>query len=281
MSELILLATHRLFNGEQRRYRHYSQVNQCEMTFSIYIPSRALAGYQRPVVYCLGGLTCTDENFSIKSGAQRFAAEWGIVLVMPDTSPRGNNVADADIENLGQGAGFYLNATEPPWATHYQMYDYIVYELPQLIEKHFSVNQQRGLCGHSMGGHGALMIGLNNPQRYTSISAFAPIAHPSATKWGQEAFTAYLGANTANWAHYDSTLLLHHSIPTKLPILIDQGGADEFYPAQLLPEDFVKLATSKGLNIRFHLHKDYDHSYYFVSSFIESHIFFHATAFEL
>ncbi|PIT49877.1 S-formylglutathione hydrolase [Snodgrassella sp. R-53583] len=280
MPEITLLATHQLFNGEQRRYRHYSRYNQCDMTFSVYLPSRALQGYRLPVVYCLGGLTCTDENFSIKSGAQRFAAEWGIVLVMPDTSPRGTNVANADIYSLGQGAGFYVNATQQPWVQHYQMYDYVVTELPELIEKHFPVNEQRSLCGHSMGGHGALMIALKNPQRYLAVSAFAPIAHPIAGTWGQEAFTAYLGKNQADWAIYDSTELISQN-PPPFPILIDQGSVDEYYPAQLHPQDFVQAARFKGVNIRYHLRKNYDHSYYFVSTFIESHISFHAEAFGL
>lgn len=280
MPEITLLATHQLFNGEQRRYQHYSRYNQCDMTFSVYLPSRALQGYRLPVVYCLGGLTCTDENFSIKSGAQRFAAEWGIVLVMPDTSPRGTNVANADIYSLGQGAGFYVNATQQPWVQHYQMYDYVVTELPELIEKHFPVNEQRSLCGHSMGGHGALMIALKNPQRYLAVSAFAPIAHPIAGTWGQEAFTAYLGKNQADWAIYDSTELISQN-PPPFPILIDQGSVDEYYPAQLHPQDFVQAARFKGVNIRYHLRKNYDHSYYFVSTFIESHISFHAEAFGL
>ncbi|KDN12399.1 S-formylglutathione hydrolase [Snodgrassella communis] len=280
MPEITLLATHQLFNGEQRRYRHYSRYNQCDMTFSVYLPSRALQGYRLPVVYCLGGLTCTDENFCIKSGAQRFAAEWGIVLVMPDTSPRGTDVADANIYSLGQGAGFYVNATQQPWVQHYQMYDYVVTELPELIEKHFPVNEQRSLCGHSMGGHGALMIALKNPQRYLAVSAFAPIAHPIAGTWGQEAFTAYLGENQADWAVCDSTELITQN-PPPFPILIDQGSVDEYYPAQLHPQDFVQAARFKGVNIRYHLRKDYDHSYYFVSTFIESHISFHAEAFGL
>lgn len=280
MAEITLQTTHKLFNGEQRRYRHYSHYNQCDMTFSVYLPSRALQGYRLPVLYCLGGLTCTDENFSVKSGAQRFAAEWGIVLVMPDTSPRGTDVADADVYNLGQGAGFYLNATRQPWAQHYQMYDYVVTELPELIEKHFSVNEQRSLCGHSMGGHGALMIALKNPQRYVAVSAFAPIAHPVAGAWGQTAFSTYLGANQQDWAAYDSTELISR-YPFSLPVLIDQGSGDEYYPEQLNPQDFVQAAKAKGINIRYHLRENYDHSYYFVSTFIESHISFHAEAFGL
>lgn len=281
MSNLNLVATHKLFNGEQRRYCHYSHVNQCNMTFSVYFPSRALQGYLLPVLYCLGGLTCTDENFSIKSGAQRYAAEWGIVLVMPDTSPRGDIVTNTALYSLGQGAGFYVNATQQPWAEHYQMYDYVVSELPQLIEMHFPVTSQRSLCGHSMGGHGALMIGLKNPQRYMSVSAFAPIAHPTASHWGQEAFTAYLGLNEREWAQYDSTLLVQQNAPTNLPILIDQGSIDEYYPSQLLTQHFANTAASKGLKIRFYIREGYDHSYYFVNSFIESHICFHATAFGL
>ncbi|PIT39115.1 S-formylglutathione hydrolase [Snodgrassella alvi] len=280
MTEITLLNKHKLFNGEQRRYQHYSHFNHFNMTFSIYLPSRALQGYALPVIYCLAGLTCTDENFSIKSGAQRFAAEWGIVLVMPDTSPRGAEVANADSYSLGQGAGFYLNATQQPWAQHYQMYDYVVTELPELIEKHFPVTSQRSLCGHSMGGHGALMIALKNPQRYLAASAFAPIAHPMNSAWGKEAFSTYLGNNQAEWVAYDSTELIQ-LYPPSLPILIDQGSVDEFYPEQLHLQDFIVAAKSKGANIRYHLREHYDHSYYFVSTFIESHISFHAEAFGL
>lgn len=277
MSALELISRHKMFNGHQERYRHFSHSNHCNMTFSIYLPPQALQGYRVPVLYWLSGLTCTDENFTQKSGAQRFAAQWGIALVMPDTSPRGEDIADAEGYDLGQGAGFYVNATQAPWAAHYQMYDYIVNELPTLIEAHFPVNDQRSILGHSMGGHGALQIALKNPERYAAVSAFAPIVNPSQTPWGQKAFRAYLGDDIQTWKTYDSTELLP-TATVKLPILIDQGDADSFYPKELQPEHFVQAARSHGWNIQFHKRHGYDHSYFFIASFIDSHFEFHATA---
>ncbi|EGV35215.1 S-formylglutathione hydrolase [Neisseria weaveri ATCC 51223] len=273
---LTLISRQKLFNGSQQRYRHFSQTTQTEMTFSVYLPPQALAGYPVPVLYWLSGLTCTDENFSTKSGAQRYAAQWGIALVIPDTSPRGTNIPDSKEYNLGQGAGFYLNATAEPWNKHYHMYDYIVSELPQLIEQHFPVTDQRSIAGHSMGGHGALIIALRNPERYAAVSAFAPIVNPTETPLGQAAFAAYL-QNGSEAEQYDAALLVRTSAKT-IPVLIDQGSTDEFYPVELQPEAFVSAARSRGLPVKFNLRPGYDHSYYFVASFIDSHIEFHADA---
>lgn len=277
MSALTLISRNKMFNGHQERYTHFSETVQCEMTFSIYLPPQALKGYKVPVLYWLSGLTCTDENFTQKAGAQRFAAEWGIALVMPDTSPRGANVADDAAYDLGQGAGFYVNATQNPWTAHYQMYDYIAKELPDLIEAHFPANDRRSIFGHSMGGHGALQIALNNPNRYAAVSAFAPIANPSATPWGQKAFAAYLGENRETWAQYDSTELVKNAA-YKLPVLIEQGDADQFYPHELQPERFVAAARANGFKVQYNLRPSYDHSYFFIASFIDSHIAFHADA---
>lgn len=228
-----------------------------------------------PVLYFLSGLTCTDENFSSKAGAQQYAAKYGMALVVPDTSPRGKGVADDESYDLGQGAGFYLNATEQPWAEHYRMYDYVVEELPELIEKNFPVTDKRSIFGHSMGGQGALQIGLKNYGQYQSISDFSPIVNPSQVPWGQKAFTAYLGADKASWASYDSTHLLSQ-VDKARPILIDQGLADGFYPEQLQPEAFSEAASENKIDVQLNLHEGYDHSYYFIASFVEEYIAFHA-----
>ncbi len=227
MSVLTEVGKHKIFNGEQIRYRHFSEANQCVMTFSVFLPSRALQGYRVPVLYWLSGLTCTDDNFSVKSGAQRFAAEWGLALVMPDTSPRGSEVADAETYDLGQGAGFYVNATQAPWDSHFHMYDYVVHELPEIIEHNLPVTTQRSIFGHSMGGHGALVVALKNPGRYAAVSAFAPIAHPAVSPWGEQAFQAYLGNDQQAWAAYDSTALVTQATH-RLPILIDQAARMNF-----------------------------------------------------
>ncbi|MDO4641455.1 MAG: S-formylglutathione hydrolase [Neisseria sp.] len=272
------LTRHKLFEGEQARYRHHAESTQCDMTFSIYLPPQAMAGQRVPLLYWLSGLTCTDENFSTKSGAQCYAAQHGIALVMPDTSPRGADVPDDNGWDLGQGAGFYLNATQSPWATHYHMYDYIVHELPALLTAHFpQLNGRCSIFGHSMGGHGALQIALKNPENYAAVSAFAPIVNPSETPWGQKAFIAYLGADRDDWLPYDSCALLASAAPT-LPILISQGDADEFRPRELQAERFVEQARQRGFQVQYQLCAGYDHSYYFIASHIESHIAFHADA---
>lgn len=266
----------RCFDGRQVRFRHLSQVLNCEMQFSVFLPPQA--EYQRvPALYWLSGLTCTDENFSSKAGAQRVAAELGMALVIPDTSPRGEGVADdpQGAYDFGLGAGFYVNATEAPYARHYQMYDYIVQELPALLEAELPVTADRAISGHSMGGHGALVIGLRNSNRYRSISAFSPICHPSDCPWGIKALTGYLGADRSQWQQYDAALLLAAQGST-LPILVDQGLADQFYPLQLRTETLLAAAEQSQAPVEIRLQPGYDHSYYFIASFIEQHLHFHA-----
>ncbi|ABR73447.1 S-formylglutathione hydrolase [Actinobacillus succinogenes] len=275
MSDLTLLSRNKMFDGYHERYSHHSKANNCTMTFAVYLPPQAANGEKVPVIYVLSGLTCTDENFSTKAGAQQYAAKHGVALVMPDTSPRGENVADDPAYDLGQGAGFYLNATQQPWAANYQMYDYVVHELPVLIEANFPVSDKRAICGHSMGGHGALQIGLKNPERYVSISAFAPIVNPMDTPWGQKAFTAYLGEDRSQWQQYDSTYLVSKA-KIAVKILIDQGLADNFYPEQLQPEKFAAAAKQNGIDVTLNLHEGYDHSYFFIATMAEKHIAFHA-----
>nr|WP_170833253.1 S-formylglutathione hydrolase [Microbulbifer marinus] len=272
-----LLSSTKSFDGLQQQYRHDSKVLDCQMHFSIYLPQLAEEEREHrfPVLYWLSGLTCTDENFSQKAGAQRMAAELGIALVIPDTSPRGDDVADDPEYDLGQGAGFYVNATQEPWKQHYRMYDYVVSELPQLIEANFPVSQRRAVCGHSMGGHGALVIGLRNPERYTSISAFSPIANPIACPWGEKAFSAYLGADRSTWEEYDATVLLARATE-QLPILVSQGDEDEFLETQLKPHALQAAAEACGYPLKVEHHAGYDHSYYFIASFIEQHLRFHA-----
>lgn len=268
------------FGGEQNRYKHESAVLCCTMHFSVYMPPAATQ--DSPVLYWLSGLTCNDENFVQKAGAQRIAAALGIVIVTPDTSPRGANVPDAPdaAYDLGHAAGFYLNATQEPWRKHYQMYDYIVHELPALVESTLSLSHtKRAISGHSMGGHGALVIALRNPERYQSVSAFAPIVAPSQCPWGQKAFKHYLGEDTATWGHYDATHLAAAS-QTTFPVLIDQGGADQFLDTQLLPERFLRACEAKGYPVDYRSRPGYDHSYFFIATFIEEHLRFHAKHFK-
>ncbi len=266
------------FGGKQIRYSHTSTVLSCDMQFSVFLPPQAET-QAVPALYWLSGLTCTDENFSTKAGAQRVAAELGIALVMPDTSPRGEEVPDDPdaAYDFGLGAGFYVNATAAPYAKHYQMYDYIVSELPQLLQQHLPLTEKRSISGHSMGGHGALVIGLRNAARYCSISAFSPIANPTDCPWGIKAFTGYLGDDKQQWQQYDASLLLAKADATAvLPILVDQGTADNFYPAQLRTDSLIAAAEKAGLTAEIRLHSGYDHSYYFIASFIEQHLRFHA-----
>ena len=262
--------------GWQDVYRHRSQVLGCDMTFGVYLPPQVADG-PRPVLYWLSGLTCDEQNFITKAGAQRYAAEHGVIIVAPDTSPRGDDVADADAYDLGKGAGFYVNATEAPWAKHYRMYDYIVEELPALIEANFPATDVRGISGHSMGGHGALMIALRNPGRYRSVSAFSPVVAPTQVPWGEKAFQAYLGADRATWKKYDTVELIK-AAKEKLPLLIDQGTADDFLENQLRPELLQEAAKSAGHPLTLRMQPDYDHSYYFIASFIGEHIAYHAKA---
>ncbi|WP_312366776.1 S-formylglutathione hydrolase [Stenotrophomonas sp.] len=264
------------FGGWQDVYRHESKVLGCEMTVAVYLPPQAAHG-RCPVLYWLSGLTCTEQNFITKAGAQRYAAEHGIILVAPDTSPRGDNVADAEGYDLGKGAGFYLNATRAPWAAHYRMYDYIVDELPAWVEANVPASDVRAISGHSMGGHGALTIALKNPGRYRSVSAFSPIVAPSQVPWGQKAFAAYLGDDRAAWKAHDATELVAQA-QEKLPLLVDQGGADEFLENQLRPQLLQAACDAVGHPLQLRMQPGYDHSYYFISSFIGEHIAHHAKA---
>jgi S-formylglutathione hydrolase len=264
------------FGGWQDVYRHSSDVLSCRMSFAVYLPPQA-ASRERPVLYWLSGLTCTEQNFITKAGAQRYAAEHGLILVAPDTSPRGEEVADADGYDLGKGAGFYLNATQSPWSAHYRMYDYVVSELPALIEANFPVTDARAISGHSMGGHGALVAALKNPGRYRSVSAFSPIVAPSQVPWGEKAFTAYLGDDHAAWKAWDATALIAPA-EERLPLLIDQGDADEFLAHQLKPELLREACEKAGHPLQLRMQPGYDHSYYFIGSFIGEHIAHHAAA---
>jgi S-formylglutathione hydrolase len=271
---LIQLSEHKLFAGRQIKYQHHSDSVKGLMQFSVYLPPAA-EKQKVPVLYWLSGLTCTDENFSVKAGAQRVAAELGIALVIPDTSPRGEQVADDAAYDLGQGAGFYVNATQQPWATHYQMYDYISRELPALVEAHLPVTSAKAISGHSMGGHGALVIALREAGAYRSVSAFSPICQPSECDWGKKAFTAYLGDDQSQWLQYDASFLLAQQ-QSSLPMLIDQGEGDQFYPSQLRTESLIEANQRSQSGAQIRLQSGYDHSYFFISSFIEEHLRFHA-----
>ena len=270
------IESHASFGGEQQVWQHDSEALGCDMRVAVYLPPQAQDG-PVPVLYWLSGLTCTEQNFISKAGAQRYAAEHGIAIVCPDTSPRGDDVADAEGYDLGKGAGFYVNATQAPWAAHYRMYDYVVDELPALIEAHFPVTLARAISGHSMGGHGALVIALRNPGRYRSVSAFAPIVAPAQVPWGEKAFGAYLGDDRSAWTAYDATALV--AVATeRLPLLIDQGRADEFLATQLRPERLDVACRAHGHPLTLRMQPGHDHSYYFIASFIGEHIAHHAAA---
>ncbi|HET8706868.1 MAG TPA: S-formylglutathione hydrolase [Pseudomonadales bacterium] len=266
----------RCFDGRQLRIKHASNVCACDMIFSLYLPPQA-AAQTVPVYWWLSGLTCTDQNFVTKAGAQRVASELGVAVIAPDTSPRGHAVPD-DAEkawDFGLGAGFYVNATETPWRSHYQMYDYVTVELPALVFAEFNLDRSRqAIFGHSMGGHGALVLGLRNPEIYRSISAFSPIVAPSQCPWGQKAFSGYLGADQNSWKQYDSCELITTLGYTK-PILVEQGGADSFLQNQLKPELLQRACNAAGVTLTLNFRDGYDHSYYFISTFIESHMRFH------
>ncbi|MBB3822530.1 S-formylglutathione hydrolase [Xanthomonas arboricola] len=264
------------FGGWQDVYRHQSQTLNCSMQVGVYLPPQAADG-PLPVLYWLSGLTCTEQNFISKAGAQRYAAEHGVILVAPDTSPRGDDVADADGYDIGKGAGFYVDATEQPWVAHYRMYDYVVNELPALIEANVATTGARAISGHSMGGHGALTIALKNPGRYRSVSAFSPIVAPSLVPWGEKAFAQYLGDDRATWKAYDATALIAQA-QERLPLLIDQGDADEFLQNQLKTALFEDAANAAGYPVTVRMQPGYDHSYYFIASFIGEHIAHHAAA---
>lgn len=270
------LSSNRCFEGEQLRLRHRAETLDCEMTVSVFLPP--LSGQEKaPVVYWLSGLTCTDENFMQKAGAQRIAAELGLILVAPDTSPRGDSVPD-DPEgdyDLGLGAGFYLNASQSPWQHHYRMYDYIVDELPDLVNRHYPARPDAwAISGHSMGGHGALTIALSNTARFRSVSAFAPICSPTRCPWGVKAFENYLGKDRDAWRDHDASLLISRA-PEHIPLLVDQGEADEFLEEQLLPHLLLEAAQDADFPITYHSRPGYDHSYFYIATFIAEHLRFH------
>ena len=269
------ISVNKSFDGWHKQYRHHSNVLNCEMRFAIYLPPQASNGKKVPVLYWLSGLTCSDENFMQKAGALRMAAELGIAIVAPDTSPRGADVADDEGYDLGQGAGFYVNATQAPWNRHYHMYDYVVDELPKLIESMFPVSDKRSIAGHSMGGHGALVIALRNSDAYQSVSAFSPISNPINSPWGKKAFTAYLGRDMSTWSEYDASVLMRQAT-NLVPALVDQGDGDNFLAEQLKPEMLEAAAGVSGYPLALNIREGYDHSYYFISSFIENHLRFHA-----
>lgn len=267
------------FGGYLNRYEHDSSSCQCKMTFSVYLPPQAETE-KVPALYWLSGLTCSDDNVRTKAGMQRYAAEHGIALIFPDTSPRGDDVPDeAERYDLGKGAGFYVNATEGPWDKNYQMYDYVTQELPALVEKEFSVIPNvKSISGHSMGGHGALICALKSPDAYQSVSAFSPICNPVECGWGKGCFGAYLGDDSATWQTYDATLLIKAGAKVN-DILMDQGTGDEFYDeGQLLPEHFQAACDQSGQSLMLRMQEGYDHSYHFIASFIGEHIAYHAKA---
>ena len=308
--ELHLLSRAKMFNGHQEQYRCFSETCQTDMTFGIYLPPQVLKGYPAPVLYFLSGLNSDGSELIHQTGIQSFAAQWNIIVVFPDTSPRGSHISDSTDEFIGQGAGFYidateqpwaahyqmyshisdsanefigqgagfyLDATERPWAAHYQMYNHISRELPDWVERHFPATQERSIAGFSMGGHGALSIALKNPDCYAAVSAFAPLCHPTASRGGKQAFAAYLGAESEAWQAYDSTSLVQ-TTSRKLPIFIDQGGTDPLFPDELQPEAFVNAARANGFNVQYKVRPGYGHDYFFIASFIDSHIEFHAEA---
>jgi S-formylglutathione hydrolase len=273
---LATLSQHACFGGVLGYYQHRSQANNCDMRFAVYSPPRASAG-PVPVLYYLAGLTCTEETFVTKAGALEHAARHGIMLVAPDTSPRVALPGDRESWDFGIAAGFYLNATQAPWLSHYRMYSYVVDELPRVIAGSFKGDIARsGIMGHSMGGHGALTIALKNPEKYQSLSAFAPIAAPIQSQWGQKAFTGYLGAYRADWSQYDATELVKAGHQFGSGILIDQGTADKFLAEQLKPELLVSACQAKGQEISLRMREGYDHGYFFIQTFMAEHLDWHA-----
>lgn len=274
-----VVSQHRSFGGTVGFYKHEAASTASSMKFAVYTPPQAQSG-RVPVLYYLAGLTCTEETFMIKAGAQRVAAELGIMLVAPDTSPRGVKLpGDTDSWDFGVGAGFYVDATVEPWSRHYRMYTYVTQELRALIEAQFPADTARtGIFGHSMGGHGALTIALRNPERYRSVSAFAPIAAPKQCPWGQKAFSGYLGPDRGQWSHYDATELVAgvKDAAGRPPILIDQGLSDQFLQTQLHPHLFEEACRKVGYPLQLRRHEGYDHSYYFISSFVQDHLVHHA-----
>lgn len=271
-----LVSETRSFGGWYRRYRHHSQVLGCDMVFGIYLPPQAET-QTVPLLWWLSGLTCTDENFMQKAGAHRVAAELGMAIICPDTSPRGTDLpGEHDSYDFGSGAGFYVDATQAPWDQHYQMYSYVTDELPDLVHNVFPLNSQEAIAGHSMGGHGALICALHHPERYQSVSAFAPVCHPINCAWGEKAFGAYLGDDRVAWKAWDASELIR-SKGTTHSMLVDQGGADNFLEAgQLQPEALEAACAEAGADLTLRHQPGYDHSYFFIASFIEDHLRFHS-----
>ncbi len=264
----------KIYGGTQGFYSHTAKSTQCEMQFSVFVPA---GEGPFPVVWYLSGLTCTAENATTKAGFQRVAAELGLIVVCPDTSPRGDSVPDDDAYDFGQGAGFYVNATEAPWSEHFHMYDYIVSELPRVIAANFPVDENRqAITGHSMGGHGALTIGFRNPDRYASMSAFSPIVSPMNCPWGEKALGGYMGPDKTKWADHDACALAKKVTRQFDDILVDQGTADNFLEGQLKPHLFEQACSEAGQKLTLRMRPGYDHSYYFIASFIEDHLRFHA-----
>ena len=279
MTDLTLVSETTCFGGLQKQYKHHSTSLNCEMHFSVFEPPGLNNLASAPVVYWLSGLTCNDQNFVTKAGAQRIAAELNLLLVVPDTSPRGEGVADAPdgAYDLGLGAGFYLNATQAPWNEHYHMYDYIVDELPNLLKSQYRTSSKAAIMGHSMGGHGALTIALSNITQYCSVSAFAPIVNPSNSPWGQKAFSHYLGEDRSLWSQYDACELLREQGKyLKIPMRVDQGLDDNFLQPEMLTRPLELVAEEINYSAQFHYHAGYDHSYFFIATFIEEHLRFHA-----
>ena len=275
-----LLQKNRCFDGEQRIYRFNSQTLKGDSRFAVYLPPQALEGEASPALFYLAGLTCTEETFAIKAHAQRMAAQLGLILIMPDTSPRGEQVAQGDHWDIGQGAGFYINATQAPWAEHYQMESFIVDELYDLVAQQFPIQKQRiGIFGHSMGGHGALTLAFKYPEKFKSVSAFAPICAPTQCPWGEKAFSTYLGNDQALWAQHDAVALVGEKGALFNEILIDQGLDDQFY-SQLNPALFQQACAQAGQALTLREHAGYDHGYYFIQSFMDDHLQFHAVQLE-
>ena len=269
------------FGGFHCQYEHQSERLNCKMRFSIFLPPDVSENNKAPVMYWLSGLTCNDENFMQKAGALKLAAKLGIAIVAPDTSPRGDDVPDDENKawDFGLGAGFYVNATELPWQRNYQMYDYVTDELPALIERYFPVNDKRSISGHSMGGHGALVIALRNPGRYSSVTAFSPLSNPINCPWGIKAFTNYLGTEESTWIQYDATELILGLTEegNRVPAMVDQGTADGFLTEQLMPEKLLAAVSKNNYPLEHRMQEGYDHSYYFISSFIDDHLRFHSS----
>lgn len=269
------IAANKSFGGWHKRFMHFSNTLKCEMVFAIYLPPQAETK-KVPVLWWLSGLTCTDENFMQKAGAHQIAAELGVAIICPDTSPRGLNLpGESDSYDFGSGAGFYVNATKAPWKNNYQMYDYITKELPALVNANFPLNGSESISGHSMGGHGALVIALNSPGRYKSISAFAPITNPVNCPWGQKALAGYLGEDRETWNSYDACYLVANG-KSRQPLFIDQGDADKFLIEQLKPDNLKKVCEEYQHPLELRLQPGYDHSYFFIASFIEDHLRYHA-----